>query len=101
MPVQQRMVIKTIESLTGRVRLIRRYHSFQNASFYNQSPDVWDVALDHIGCRGPSTEQLILPKRESTRALLLIANHPFEVTESVTLAWNASRIDPNFRILSN
>ena len=101
MPVQQRLVIKTMESLTGRGRLIQRYRSFQNASFDNQTPDVWDIALDHLGCRGPSTERLLLPRRESTRGLLLIANHPFGVTDGVTLAWIASRIDPNFRIIAN
>ena len=101
MPVPQRLLIKTMEALTGRGRLMRRYRDFQSASTTFQTPDVWDVAIDHLGCRGPSTDQFTLPLRRKNKGLLLIANHPFGVADGVTLAWIASRIDPNFRVIAN
>ena len=57
--------------------------------------------MDHLGCRGPSTEQIEIPRRRTNQGLLLIANHPFGVTDGVTLAWIASRLDPNFRVIAN
>ena len=101
MPIQQRLLIKTKETLTGRGRLIRRYRAFQSASSPLQTPKVWDIAMDHLGCRGPSTEQIEIPRRRTNQGLLLIANHPFGVTDGVTLAWIASRLDPNFRAIAN
>ena len=90
-----------MEALTGRGRLMRRYRDFQSASTTFQTPGVWDVAIDHLGCRGPSTDQFTPPLRRKNKGLLLIANHPFGVADGVTLAWIASRIDPNFRVIAN
>ena len=41
------------------------------------------------------------PTTTDKQGPLLIANHPFGVTDGVTLAWIASRLDPNFRVLAN
>ena len=101
MPIQQRLLIKSMETLSGRGRLMRRYRAFQLASGPFQTPEVWDMAMDHLGCRGPSTEQIEIPLRRTNQGLLLIANHPFGVTDGVTLAWIASRLDPNFRVIAN
>ena len=94
-------MIKTMEALTGRGLLMRRYRAFQSASTIFQSPDVWDVAMDHLGCRGPATEHITIPDRRKSHCLLLIANHPFGVTDGVSLAWIASRLDPDFRVIAN
>ena len=59
------------------------------------------MAIDHLGCRGPSTEQIEIPQRRTTQGLLLIANHPFGIADGVNLAWIASWLDPNFRVISN
>jgi putative hemolysin len=101
MPIPQRLLIKTMEAVTGRGRLMRRYRAFQSASTTYQTPDVWDVAMDHLGCRGPATEHIKIPERRKNRGLLLVANHPFGVSDGVTLAWIASRLDPNFRVIAN
>ena len=101
MPIPQRLVIKTMEALTGRDRLMRRYRAFQSASTIFQTPDVWDVAMDHLGCRGPATEHIKIPDRRKSHGLLLIANHPFSVTDGENLAWMVSRLDPDFRVIAN
>jgi putative hemolysin len=101
MPIPQRLVIKTMEALTGRGRLMRRYREFQSASTILQTPDVWDVAMDHLGCRGTATEHITIPDRRKGHGLVLIANHPFGVPDGVTLAWIASRLDPDFRVIAN
>ena len=101
MPGPQRLLIKTMEALTGRGRLMRRYRKFQSVSTTFQTPDVWDVAMDHLGCRGFATEHMQIPERRPGQGLLLIANHPFGVADGVTLAWIASRIDPDFRVIAN
>ena len=101
MPIPQRLVIKTMEALTGRGRLIRCYRAFQSTSTIFQTPDVWDAAMDHLGCRGPATEHIKIPDRRKNHGLLLIANHPFSVTDGTNLAWIASRLDPDFRVIAN
>ena len=73
MPIQQRLLIKTTKTLTGRGRLIRRYRAFQLASSPFQTPEVWDMAMDHLGCRRPSTEQIEIPRRRTNQGLLLMA----------------------------
>lgn len=90
-----------MKTLTERERLPRRYRSFQNTSIALQRPKIWDIALDYLGYRRPCTESLNLTTRFYGRGLLLIANHPCGVTDGVTLAWIASRIDPEFRIIAN
>ena len=101
MPIQQRLVIRAMEVLTGRGALTRRYRDFQSASKTAETPDVWDIAMDHLGCRGNATEQMTIPIRRKKRGLLIIANHPFGVTDGVTLARIASRLDPDFRVIAN
>lgn len=86
MPIQQRLLIKTMKTLTGRGRLIRRYRTFQIISSAFQTPEIWDMAMDHLGYRRPSTEQIEIPRQRTNQGLLLIANHPFGVTDRVTLA---------------
>ncbi len=56
--------------------------------------------MDHLGCRRPSTEQVEIPRRQTNQGLLLIANHPFGVSDGMALAWIASRLDPNFRAIA-
>lgn len=101
MPAPQRLLIKTMETVSGRGRLMRRYRAFQRVASSMTSPAVWDAAMDHLGARGPSTENMQLPERRPGRGLLLVANHPFGVSDGVTLAWIASQIDPNFRVIAN
>mgnify|MGYP002152232245 FL=1 len=101
MPAPQRFLIKTMETVSGRGRLMRRYRGFQQVANTLQSPEVWDAAMDYLGARGPSSETMVLPKRRPGRGLLLVANHPFGVADGVTLAWIASKIDPQFRVIAN
>ncbi|MAW57154.1 MAG: hypothetical protein CBB93_004830 [Oceanospirillales bacterium TMED33] len=101
MPIQQRLLIRAMEVLTGHGALTRRYRDFQSASKTAETPDVWDIAMDHLGCWGNATEQMTIPIRRKKRGLLIIANHPFGVTDGVTLAWIASRLDPDFRVIAN
>jgi len=86
MPIQQRLLIKKMKTLTGRGCPIRRYRAFQLASNPFQTPEVWDMAMDHLGCRRPSTEQTEIPRRRTNQGLFLIANHPFGVTDRAALA---------------
>lgn len=57
--------------------------------------------MHHKGCRRLSTEQIEIPRRRTKQGLLLIANHPFGVTDGVALAWIASRLYTNFRAIAN
>lgn len=101
MPLHQRWLIKAMETVSGRGQLVTRYRQFQRASTTVHGIDIWDVALDHLGARGPATDSLCLPPRRPGKGLLLVANHPFGVADGVTLAWIASRIDPEFKVIAN
>ena len=72
----QRLVIKTIETLTGRKKLENLYKDY---SKNNNSPEkFWsDILLKmKIKVINKSKEKLIIPERGS---LLIIANHPFGI----------------------
>lgn len=101
MPRHQRLLIRTMETLSGRGRLVARYRRFQTLADQVSGPAVWDLALDHLGARSTATDTFKAPARRPGQGLLLVANHPFGVADGVTLAWLASRLDPEFRVIAN
>ena len=101
MPLPTRVIIRAIESCTGRSELKRRYSHYQQKAQNIDGRKLWDLALDTLGLHGKSTNDFKLPERDKTKGLLIVANHPFGVIDGIVLAWIASRIDPNFRIIAN
>jgi hypothetical protein len=78
----QRLIIKTIESLTGKKKLEKLY---QNYSINKQNPkSFWTDILNemHIKIVNKSCHKLIIPQKSS---LIVIANHPFGIIDGLIL----------------
>ena len=101
MPLHQRLAIRSLEQVTGRGPLYRRYRQYQKAS--RQTPPgvaQWDLAVKTLGIHDTESSLLNLPKPQAGRGLLMIANHPYGILDGVLLAWLASRIDADFRVIA-
>ncbi len=98
-PYWKRAVIRLIERLTGQPRLEQMYRalrmgdSFTPASFWKDSLDSLAVSLDF----DPTTFEQI----PQSGPLVVIANHPFGVLDGLSICHLASRMRPNFQILTN
>jgi len=99
MPRLHRAVIKTVEKVTGRGALTRRYKRYLAAGGHLSGPAAWDLAIRQLGVEFNAD---VLPQvKRADRGLLLIANHPFGVIDGFVLSWICSRIDPGFKVISN
>ena len=99
MPKFHRAVIKTVEKVTGRGALTRRYKRYLAAGAHLSGPAAWDLAIEQLGVEFDADVSPTV--RRPGRGLLLIANHPFGVIDGFVLSWIASRIDPDFKVISN
>lgn len=98
-PAWKRAVIRMIERFTGQRRLEKMYRTlrmdaaFAPEFFWQDALNMLSVSLDydrdafdHIPPEGP---------------VVVIANHPFGVLDGLTICHLASRMRPNFQILTN
>lgn len=94
----QRLVIKTIESLTGKKKLEKLY---KNYSLNPQNPQAfWSDILNEmkIKVKNKSNNELIIPKVGS---LLIIANHPFGIVDGLILCSLVSKVRSDFKIMTH
>lgn len=98
-PLMERVLIRSVEELSGRRRLLRLYDLWRR--------HVGEGAQDAFGemlrlmridltCQGELPNPQDLPKR-----LVMIANHPFGIGDGAALLALAERLDRPFRILIN
>ena len=93
-----RAMIRTMETLSGRIRLIKRAHGYEQevasgqdfwqviATRYGLSLDVVRGALGNIPREGP---------------LVLVANHPYGILDGLMMGNMLSQTRGDFRILAN
>ena len=94
----QRLIIKTIESLTGKKKLENLY---KNYSVNKQNPvTFWSDILNEMKIQivNKSNNQLIIPKKEP---LLVIANHPFGIIDGLILCSLISQFRDDFKIMTH
>lgn len=94
----QRLIIKAIESLTGKKKLENLY---KNYSINNQNPVAfWSDILNEMKIRvvNKSDNELIIPKKKS---LLVIANHPFGIIDGLILCSLISQFRNDFKIMTH
>lgn len=97
-PLPRRWLIQCIEYCTGQRRIKRQYQDVRNGpinanSFWKACLDKLNITLDYnrdafaaIPANGP---------------LVLISNHPFGVVDGLTMCHFASRLRPNYQMLTN
>lgn len=94
----QRLIIKTIERLTGKKKLEKLYKSY---SLNSENPRTfWTDILDEmeINIINKSTYPLFIPKKGS---LLIIANHPFGIIDGLILCSLVSKVRGDFKIMTH
>jgi len=93
-----RAMIRTMENLTGRIRLIKRAEGYEREVAAGR--DFWQVMVDRYGLSldvvGGSLDSI---PREGP--LILIANHPYGILDGLMMGHILSQTRGDFRILAN
>ncbi len=93
-----RAMIRTMENLTGRIRLIQRAAGYEQEVAAGR--DFWQVMVDRYGLTldvvGGSLDNI---PREGP--LILIANHPYGILDGLMMGHILSRTRGDFRILAH
>ena len=98
LPLHHRLFINIVETCSARIALKKRYKSYTEKVKDKKGIALWDQALESLGIIKPN---FCLPEKNEKRGLVVAANHPFGVTDGVFLAWLASRIDKDFKVIAH
>ena len=94
----QRLIIKTIETLTGKRKLEKLYQKY---SMDGRNPEnFWtDILLQmKITVANKSSNKLLIPKKGS---LLIIANHPYGIIDGLILCSLVSKVRDDYKIMTH
>lgn len=94
----QRLIIKTIENLTGKRKLEKIYKNFSKD---NVDPRFfWSGILDSMNIR-VSEKSKNFSAIPSKGPLLMIANHPFGIVDGLIMCSLASKVRADFKIITH
>ncbi len=99
LPIHHRFLIHTVELLSARISLEKRYKNFISLCQDKRGTDLWKHALNSMGIQTPALEPI--PKRAKSKGVIIVANHPFGVVDGVFLSWFASTLDENFKVIAH
>lgn len=93
-----RAMIRTMENLTGRIRLIRRAAGYEHEVAGGR--DFWQVMVERYGLSLDISEGHLdaIPR---LGPLIVIANHPFGILDGLMMGHILSQTRRDFRILAN
>jgi len=94
----QRLIIKTIERITGKKKLEKLYLQYSEkkkdpAKFWSDILSVLDISI-----KNKSNNKLLLP---SSGKLIIIANHPFGIIDGLILCSLVSKQRSDFKIMTH
>ncbi|MEM8788851.1 MAG: lysophospholipid acyltransferase family protein [Pseudomonadota bacterium] len=93
-----RGVIRSIENLTGRMKLIRMAEGYERE--VDAGRDFWEVMVERYGLgldiRGGS-----LDKIPRSGPVVVISNHPYGILDGLMMGYILSKVRGDFRILAN
>ena len=94
----QRNTIKTLELLTGKLRLLRKVRQFEKMGIPFGQP-FWSQALDLLGIELLTSENEIsrIPKKGP---LVIVANHPHGLVDGMVLAELIGTVRTDYKILT-
>lgn len=94
----QRNTIKTLELLTGKLRLLRKVRQFEKMGIPFGQP-FWSQALDLLGIELLTSESEIsrIPKKGP---LVIVANHPHGLVDGMVLAELIGTVRTDYKILT-
>ena len=95
-PILKKILIRSIEFLTGQPKLFKLYRSYQENP--NLWKSFWDGCIDLLKLR-IITSNFDLEKIPSTGPAIVVANHPFGVLDGLVLSWLVSQKRNDFKLL--
>ena len=93
-----RAMIRTMENLTGRLKLIRRADGYE--AEIASGRDFWQVMADRYGL-SLSVERGALADIPRRGPLILVANHPYGILDGLMMGLILRQARGDFRILAN
>lgn len=98
-PALKRLTIRTIERLTGQLRVWRLYCEYRdNPGAYQHS--FWQAALQKLEV-SVDTDQKALAAIPRTGPLVVVANHPFGVLDGLIITELMLRVRSDIKVLTN
>ena len=94
----QRNTIKTLELLTGKLRLLRKVRQFEKMGIPVGQP-FWKQALDLLGIN-LHTKQSEIAKIPKKGSLVITANHPHGLVDGMVLAELIGKVLTDYKILT-
>ena len=94
----QRKIIKTLELLTGKLRLLRKVRQFEKMGIPVGQP-FWKQALDLLGIN-LLTKQTEIAKIPKEGSLVITANHPHGLVDGMVLAELIGKVRTDYKILT-
>ena len=94
----QRNTIKTLELLTGKLRLLRKVRQFEKMGIPVGQP-FWKQALDLLGI-DLLTKQSEISKIPKKGSLVITANHPHGLVDGMVLAELIGKVRTDYKILT-
>ena len=94
----QRNTIKTLELLTGKLRLLRKVRQFEKMGIPIGQP-FWKQALDLLGI-SLLTKQSEIEKIPERGSLVITANHPHGLVDGMVLAELIGKVRTDYKILT-
>lgn len=98
-PFLKRLVIRTIERLTGQIKVWRLYNEYKNEA-RPPGETFWEAACRKLELELDYDEEL-LKKAPGKGPLIMVANHPYGVLDGLILCHLISKIRPDFKVLTN
>ena len=94
----QRIIIKTIERITGKKKLESLYSQYMSSK--NDPETFWTDILNLMNIRliNKSKKNISIPKKGS---LIVIANHPFGIIDGIALCSLVSNVRNDFKIMTH
>ena len=94
----QRNTIKTLELLTGKLRLLRKVRQFEKMGIPVGQP-FWKQALDLLGIN-LITKQSEIARIPNKGSLVITANHPHGLVDGMVLAELIGKVRTDYKILT-
>ena len=93
-----RLVIRTVEALTGQPKIRRLYERYTKRG--RPAELFWEDAIEalELTIRSNRVPADCLPR---TGPVVIIANHPFGVIDGVILCWLAARVRADYKIMTH
>lgn len=98
-PFFKRLIIRSIEKLTGQIRIWRLYNEYKNEK-RSDNENFWDAACRKLDLDLEYNSEK-LNQMPTSGPLVVVANHPYGVLDGLILCRLMAMVRPDFKVLTN